>query len=236
MTPRLFRCAPAAVGLSLGLSRPGVALDYPIGLTNCGVKSWIDAPPARAVTMNQGTTEVMLALGLEDRMAGTAYLDDYIWPELADAYNSVPVLNDKYPTLEEIQEANPDFLYASYGSAFRDSRFNFTDMLKEEECALVTVVRDKNETHCRQELNDHGIHTYLQKPYCELTEHRPEDGATIAALYAEIWDIATIFDAYDAGRKLVDSIEGHFREAKRVAEAGAAAGVPPIRVLWLDGW
>jgi iron complex transport system substrate-binding protein len=32
--------------------------------------------------MNQGTTEIMLALDLADGMVGTAYLDDYIWYEL----------------------------------------------------------------------------------------------------------------------------------------------------------
>lgn len=110
-------------------------------------------------------------------------------------------------------------------------------MVKEEECALVTVVSGKNQSHCRQELNDHGIQTYLQKPYCELTEHKPEDGATIQSLYSEIWDIASIFDVYDAGRKLVDSIEGHFEEASAVAaKSGGGADVPPISVLWLDGW
>lgn len=81
-----MRVHPFALLSALGvLAQHGAvvsALDYPIGITNCGVQSWIPSPPKRAVTMNQGTTEVMLALGLEDRMAGTAYLDDYIWPEL----------------------------------------------------------------------------------------------------------------------------------------------------------
>ena len=38
---------------------------------------------------NQGTTEIMLALGLSEHMAGTAYLDDHIWSELEDEYNQV---------------------------------------------------------------------------------------------------------------------------------------------------
>ena len=32
-------------------------------------------PPSRVVTMNQGVTEFMLAMGLVDKMAGTAYID-----------------------------------------------------------------------------------------------------------------------------------------------------------------
>ncbi|WP_394137162.1 hypothetical protein [Cytobacillus oceanisediminis] len=34
--------------------------------------------PKRAVSLNQHATEIMLALGLEDSMAGTAFLDDEI--------------------------------------------------------------------------------------------------------------------------------------------------------------
>ncbi|EJK59415.1 hypothetical protein THAOC_20373, partial [Thalassiosira oceanica] len=75
------------IALALALSKSVRGLDYPIGITNCGVFQQIDEAPKRAVTMNQGATEVMLALDLADRMAGTAYLDDYIWPELSDAYN-----------------------------------------------------------------------------------------------------------------------------------------------------
>ncbi len=104
-------------------------------------------------------------------------------------------------------------------------------MVAEDECSLIDA---KNESHCREELHNHGIATYLQKPYCELTEHRPE-AVTLDTLYNEIWDIASIFNAMEAGRELVDSIEGHFRDAARVANSGKG-DVPPISVLWLDGW
>ena len=52
---------------------------------NCAVSTTYERPPARAVTLNQAATEVMLALHLEDWLVGTAYLDDWIrylgrWP------------------------------------------------------------------------------------------------------------------------------------------------------------
>mmetsp|Transcript_6174 Transcript_6174/g.10213 ORF Transcript_6174/g.10213 Transcript_6174/m.10213 type:complete len:142 (-) Transcript_6174:2-427(-) len=112
------------------------ALDYPVGITNCGVQSWINSPPQRAVTMNQGTTEIMLALDLADRMVGTAYLDDYIWSELADDYNKVPVLSDSYPDIDTLLSTDPDFVYASYSSAFATSHVNYTQFI-ESECDLV---------------------------------------------------------------------------------------------------
>jgi iron complex transport system substrate-binding protein len=39
--------------------------------------------------MNQAATEIMLALGLHDRMVGTAFLDDSILPEFAEAYKTI---------------------------------------------------------------------------------------------------------------------------------------------------
>ena len=37
------------------------------------------------MTLNQGPTEFMLAMGLEDKMVGTASMDDTIWPRYAEA-------------------------------------------------------------------------------------------------------------------------------------------------------
>ncbi|MEE3920328.1 hypothetical protein V2I01_25410 [Micromonospora sp. BRA006-A] len=92
----------------------------PVAVTNCGTPVTIAAPPMRVVTMNQAATEIMLALGLQDRMIGTAYLDDAILPAYADAYAKIPVLAKEYPTKEKLLEAEPDFVYASYNSAFGD--------------------------------------------------------------------------------------------------------------------
>ncbi|MCX4666951.1 ABC transporter substrate-binding protein [Streptomyces sp. NBC_01381] len=98
---------------------PGAkAAGFPYTVTNCGVKTTYDAPPKRAVTMNQHTTEVMLELGLADRMAGTAFLDDKVLPSYEKAYASVPVLAKEYPSYEKLLAANPDFVYGGYPSAF----------------------------------------------------------------------------------------------------------------------
>jgi len=58
--------------LSIALTLPTIVdgLDYLMGITNYGVQSWIKSSPQRAVTINQGATKVMLALGLVDHMAG----------------------------------------------------------------------------------------------------------------------------------------------------------------------
>ncbi|NEC15661.1 ABC transporter substrate-binding protein [Streptomyces sp. SID8014] len=91
---------------------------FPYTVTNCGVKTTFEKAPERAVTMNQHVTEVMLALGLEDRMAGTAFLDDEILPEYRAAYDRIEVVADEYPSYEKLIAASPDFVYGGYASAF----------------------------------------------------------------------------------------------------------------------
>jgi len=41
--------------------------------------------------MNQSATEMTFALGLQNHLVGTAYLDDAILPEFAVGYEKVPV-------------------------------------------------------------------------------------------------------------------------------------------------
>jgi len=209
-----------------------MGVNYPVGITNCGVSSWIGQAPERAVTMNQGTTEIMLALGLADRMAGSAYLDDEIWQELSEDYNKVPVLSDSYPTPEQLQESQADFLYASYSSAFATSHVNYTKSWLDECSLVVGRSNGENRTHCREELHQEGIQTYLQEPFCELVEHRPEK-LTLDVLMNEIWDIATIFDVLEEGRIVVDGIQEHFDQALEVSKSIKQEG-EPIKVLWLD--
>jgi len=224
--------------LALGLVVESNATIYPVGITNCGVKSWIDETPQRAVTLNQGTTEVMLALGLADHMVGTAYIDDEIWPELADDYSKIPVLSDTYPDIETLKSVNPDFLYASYRSAFQastkedDNRIDYFDVVKD--CDLTLETSRGNATYCRSELNEANIQTYLQSPYCELAVHRPDE-VTLDELFQEIFEIALIFDANAAAISLIATIENHFQQATNLVKTHGSED-SALSVFWLDSW
>ena len=87
-------------------------------LDNCGTTVDLGAPPKRVVTIKSTSTEMLLALGLGDRIVGTAFQDGPV-PEkwAADAAN-VPVLADKVPSQEVVLEAEPDFVYAGWESNF----------------------------------------------------------------------------------------------------------------------
>ena len=64
----------------------------------------------RAVSTSQFTTEILLAIGAENQILGTAYLDDEILPELKEKYDKIPVLSKGAPTKEQFYALNPNFL------------------------------------------------------------------------------------------------------------------------------
>ncbi|RYJ05885.1 MAG: iron ABC transporter substrate-binding protein [Actinomycetales bacterium] len=129
MSLRHARFVPALASFALVLSACAGAPDaddrasadttgYPVKAASCGFTSTVKAKPERVLTMNQGATEVVLALGLEKQLAGTAYLDDAVPEKWKAAYDSVDVLSKEYPDHESVLAAEPDFVYASYISAF----------------------------------------------------------------------------------------------------------------------
>ncbi|MFE3072240.1 ABC transporter substrate-binding protein [Streptomyces sp. NPDC059247] len=161
LVPLLAACATTpAPDATAGKAPAG----FPYTVDNCGVKSTYQAPPKRAVTMNQHVTEVMLALGLEKSLVGTAYLDDTVLPAYKKAYDSIPVLAEEYPSKEALLAANPDFVYGGYSSAFsaKDGR-------------------------SRDDLARAGIATRLNTEYC------PTGSTSVDDLYREVRETGRTF-------------------------------------------
>ncbi|NED98618.1 ABC transporter substrate-binding protein [Phytoactinopolyspora halotolerans] len=177
----------------------------PVIIDNCGLQVTVDAPPQRAVTMNQSATEVMLALGLEDRMAGTAYLDDAVLPQFADAYATVPVLSEAYPSQEALLDAEPDAVYGAYPSAFQPD-----------------AAGD------RAELHELGVSTYLSPAACP--DKAPDEPLEIETVWQEIQDIGAIFGATDQAAALVEQQRSDLAEA-----VAAADDMSSTTVMWWDG-
>lgn len=146
-------------------------------INNMGQTVTFTEPPKRAVTLNQHVTEIMLALGLQNSMVGTAYLDDKILPELQNAYSKIPVLSDKYPSKEVFMAAEPDFAYAGWKSAFTEK-------------SLGTV----------QELSESGIKTYVQE---SSTMAAPD----LEDVYKDIHTIGRIFNVESKANEVIGKMK-----------------------------
>lgn len=73
--------------------------------------------PQRAVSISHFTTEILLSIGAEKQIVGTAYLDSPILPELSEKYDKIPILAKKYPTKEQFYSVKPDFVTGWEGLA-----------------------------------------------------------------------------------------------------------------------
>lgn len=166
----------------------------PVSLTNCGTPVSVAKPPSHAVTMNQSATEIMLALGLADRMIGTAYLDDAILPEYAADYAKVPVLAKEYPSKEALLEKEPDFVYASFASAFSDEGVG-------ERSALGAL----------------GVGTYVSPAGCPK-DSRPAK-LSMDDVFGEIRDIASIFGVPERAIALIDAQKARIAKVSTAAKS-----------------
>jgi iron complex transport system substrate-binding protein len=89
-----------------------------VTVSNCGTDVTFDSAPERVITIKSTSTEMLLALGLGDRIVGTAFQDGPVPDEWADAAKSVPEISDFMPSEEAVLELEPDRVYSGWESAF----------------------------------------------------------------------------------------------------------------------
>ncbi|WP_369160488.1 ABC transporter substrate-binding protein [Streptomyces sp. R02] len=169
---------------------------FPVTVDNCGVRTTYDEPPSRVVTIHQHPAELMLALGLKDRMVGTAFPDSAVLPELKKDYEAIPELAEREPSFETVLDAEPDFVYGGYGSAF-----------------------DEKEGRSREAFADAGIDTYLNREYCGKKK------VTMRDTYDEIRTIGTIFGVPDRADKLVTDLRSRVGKASAAVEGESQVSV-----------
>ncbi|CAM5441489.1 Lipoprotein OS=Streptomyces fumanus OX=67302 GN=GCM10018772_57980 PE=4 SV=1 [Streptomyces fumanus] len=173
-----------------------VPAGFPVTIDNCGVRTTYHRPPSRVVTIHQHPAELMLALGLKDRLIGTAFPDSAVLPELKEDYASVPRLADREPSFETVLDAEPDLVYGGYGSAF-----------------------DAKEGRSREAFADAGIDTYLNREYCG------EKRVTMKDTYDEIRTIGQIFGVRDRADRLVADLKGRVGRAATAVAGEPAVSV-----------
>ena len=103
----------AMLPLALSLApAQAAATVYPLKIDNCGVELIFEKAPERAITLGQNSAEILLLLGVEDSMVGTAFWPSEVLPELSEANAKVKRLSQEIPTLESILAERPDFVAA----------------------------------------------------------------------------------------------------------------------------
>ena len=177
----LSGCAAAATPAATPAESPVASASYPVTVENCGTNLTVTKAPERIVSIKSSATELLLALGLGDRIVGSAFLDGPLPSELATAGADLNVVSDSLPGQEVVLGLNPDFIYGGWESNFSADGVGERD-------ALTAL----------------GVGTYVSPAACK-GDFMPNP-LTFDSVFTEIEEAGAIFGVESAAAKLVSTL------------------------------
>ncbi len=174
------------------------AAGYPVTVDNCGTEVTLDAPPQRVVTIKSTSTELMLALGLGDRIVGTAFSDGPVPAQWQAAAADLTVLADQAPSQEVVLEQEPDLVFAGW------------------ESNLAADTAGERDTLAKL-----GVASYVSPAACTEPEHQP-DKMTFDLLFDEFREAGDLLGAPDAADALVAEQQAALAEVERATDGTTA--------------
>lgn len=171
---------------------------HPVTVDNCGTEVEVPAPPQRILTVKSTATELVLSLGLGDRMVGTAFGDGPVPEALAGASADVPEVADAVPSQEVVLELEPDFVFAGWESVF-----------------------SADGAGDRESLAEFGVGTYVAPSACQGEGYKPEKLA-FEDVFDDIREAGRIFGAEDAAEDVVAQHEDILAGVDPLADSPSA--------------
>lgn len=153
--------------------------DFPMTIDNCGTEVEIDQPPQQVVSIKSTSTEMLLALGLEDRLVGTAFEDSPVPDAWADQAAEVPTISDGVPSQEALLTREPDFVFAGWESNF-----------------------SAESAGSRESLHQIGVGTYVSPAACQAEGYMPQN-LGFDDVFSGIYEVGSIFGVSEAAEELV---------------------------------
>ncbi|MEM8958835.1 MAG: ABC transporter substrate-binding protein [Pseudomonadota bacterium] len=175
-----------------------------VTVPSCDREVTFAAPPERAVSHDINLTEMMLVLGLADRMAGYTGISGWnkLDAEMRDGVGELPELAEKYPTKEVLIGADADLFFAGWNYGMRVG-------------GEVTP----------ETLAPFGIPVYELTESC--THIMEKDKASIEDMYNDLLNLGRIFDVQDRAEALVS---GYRTELAAFTEGLGTAEAPRVFV------
>lgn len=206
----------AAFAAAFASSAQAESTAYPLTLENCGRAITFEKAPGRVVSVGQNSTEILLSLGLAEKMVGTAVWFTPVIPEFEAANAKIPRLADNDPSFESVVKQTPELVTAQYE----------------------WHIGSNGSVGNRDQFAELGIPTYIAPADCVAKDNSGGgDGVrkemfTMALVYREILDLAKIFDVNDRGEALVATLKQ--READAIALTAGAAAKNVTMAFWFS--
>lgn len=194
MLPRL---AALIAGLGLTSLAQAAATHYPLTVDNCGMPQTFAHAPERAVTIGQAGTEMLYALGLGDKLAGTSLWFNNVLPEYKALNDKVERLADNDPSFEAVIGKRPQLVAVQ----------------------LEWMVGPQGVVGTREQFHELNIPTYLMPSDCEGKDNLVGADGTrlepfrIDSIYNSISQLAEIFDVQARGERLNSELKARLAKA-----------------------
>jgi iron complex transport system substrate-binding protein len=174
---------------------------------SCNRTVTFEAPPKAAVSNDVNLTEMMLVLGLRDRMVGYTGISGWktLDAEMREGVAELPELASKYPSKEVLIGADADFYFAGWNYGMKVG-------------GEVTP----------ETLEPFGIKVYELTESCIHIGDKPK--ASLGDLYNDLINLGKIFGVEDTAQNLVATYK---QELERIA-ATVPDGEEPLRVFVYD--
>ena len=173
---------------------------------SCNRTVTFDAPPERAVSNDVNLTEMMLVLGLADRMVGYTGISGWktLDGEMTAGIEELPELSALYPSKEIIIGADADFFFAGWNYGMKVG-------------GEVTP----------ETLEPFGVQVYELTESC--THIMDKEKASIEDMYTDLTNLGAIFEVEDKAAELVDGYRAELAAFTSELETG-----DPLRVFVYD--
>lgn len=202
----LIGCSPQPPAAT---SPPNAPTAYPVTVESCGEPVTFESAPERALSFDTNMTEIMLALGLEDQMAGYWISGVPVAEEYRGQIESVPLISAEPwppPPMEVVLDFDPDFVFGAW-------EYNFS-----EESGVTP-----------EKLAAAGIKSYVLTESCIAMGIRPDE--SLESTYQDILNIGRIFNVEERAAMLVNEMRTNISSVQ--AKIGTAEDT--LRGLYYGG-
>ena len=188
-------CAPLALAAG--------STQYPLTVENCGQQLTFAAAPNNAVTIGQASSEILYALGVGERLAGTSLWFSKVLPEFEAQNAKVERLADNDPSFEAVINKRPGLVATQFE----------------------WMIGAQGVVGTREQFHELKIPTYIMPTDCEGKDNLVGADGTrlqpfqVDTLYKSIEQLAQIFDVQDKGDELVAGLKARMAKATAGAEA-----------------
>ena len=173
---------------------------------SCNRTVTFDTPPTKAISNDVNLTEMMLVLGLSDRMVGYTGISGWnkLDPEMREGVKELPELSEKYPSKEVLVGADADFFFAGWNYGMKVG-------------GEVTP----------ETLEPFGIKVYELTESC--THIMKKDKASIEDMYNDLLNLGRIFGEEERAANIVQEYRTELLEETKGLDVSS-----PVRVFVYD--